>query len=121
MVQRLRLVVGRVMVVSASEAMWSRPARPCGLSNGGLSNGGLGNGGLGNGGLGNGGLGNGGLSNGGLGNGGLSQQDVEKTPLVIGMMLGITRFLNGSPSFNEVARMLGIDSIHRRHGADRYK
>ena len=89
MVQRVRLAVDRVMVVSASEAMvvsasealWSRPARPCGLGNGGLSNGGLG------------------------------QQDVEKTPLVIGTMLGITRFLNGSSSFNEAAGMSGTDSI----------
>ena len=89
------------MVVSASEARWSRPARPCGLGNGGLGNGGLGNSGLGNGGLGN----------GGLGNGGLDQQDVEKTPLVIGTMLGITWFLNGSPSFNEVAGMSGTDPI----------
>ena len=72
MVQRVRLAVDGVMVVSASEALWSRPVRPCGLGNGGLGNGGLGNGGLGNGGLGNGGLGNGGLGNGGLGNGGLS-------------------------------------------------
>ena len=64
MVQRLRLVVGGVMVVSASEALWSRPVRPCGLGNGGLGNGGLGNGGLGNGVLGNGGLGNGDLGNG---------------------------------------------------------
>ena len=84
---RLRLAVDGVMVVSASEAMvlsasealWSRPARPCGLSNGGLG-----------------------------------QQDVEKTPLVIGTMLGITRFLNGSSSFNEVAGMTGTDSIQRR-------
>ena len=86
---RLRLAVDGVMVVSASEAMvlsasealWSRPARPCGLSNGGL------------------------------GNGGLGQQDVKKTPLVIGTMLGITRFLNDSSSFNEAAGMLGTDSI----------
>ena len=48
---------------------------------------------------------------GGLDNGGLSQQDVEKTPLVIGTMLGITRFLNGSSSFNEAAGMSGTDSI----------
>ena len=82
-----------------------------GLGNGGLGNGGLGNGGLGNGDLGNGGLGNGGLSNGDPGNGGLGQQDAEKTPLVIGMMLGITRFLNGSPSFNEAAGMSGTDPI----------
>ena len=83
-------------VVSASEALWYRPARPCGLGNGGLGNGGLGNGGLGN---------------GGLGNGGLGQQDIEKTPLVISTMLGITRFPNGSPSFNEAARMSGTDPI----------
>ena len=91
MVQRLRLAVDGVMVVSASkamvvstsEALWSRPARPCGLSNGGL------------------------------GNGGLGQQDVKKTPLVIGTMLGITWFLNGSSSFNEAARMSGTDSIQR--------
>ena len=98
-------------VVSASEALWSRPARPCGLGNGGLGNGGLGNGGLGNGGLDYGGLGNGGLGNGGLGNGGLGQQDVGKTPLLIGTMLGITRFLNGSPSFNEAVGMSGTDPI----------
>ena len=54
-------------VVLASEALWSRPVRPCGLGNGGLGNGGLGNGGLGNGGLGNGGLSNSGLGNDGLG------------------------------------------------------
>ena len=60
-------------VVSASEALWSRPARPCGLGNGGLGNGGLGNGGLSNSGLGNGGLGDGGLGNSGLGNGGLGR------------------------------------------------
>jgi len=83
----LWLIVDGVMVVSASEALWSQLARPCGLDNGGL------------------------------GNGGLGQQDVEKTPLVIGTMLGITRFLNGSPSFNEAAIMSGIDSIQRRHGA----
>ena len=79
-------------MVSASEALWSRPARPCGL-------------------------GNGGLGNGGLGNGGLGQQDIGKTPLVIGTMLGITRFLNGSPSFNEAAGMSGTDPIQRWHGA----
>ena len=97
MVQRVRLAVDEVMVVSASEAMvvsasealWSQPVRPCGL-------------------------GNGGLGNSGLGNGGLSQQDVEKTPLVIGTMLGITQFLNDSPSFNEAAGMSGTDSIQRR-------
>ena len=55
----LRLVVDGVMVVSASEALWSRLARPCGLGNGGLGNGGLSNGGLGNSGLSNGGLSNG--------------------------------------------------------------
>ena len=44
-------------------------------------------------------------------------QDVGKTPLVIGTMLGITRFLNGWPSFNEAAGMSGTDSIQRRHGA----
>ena len=55
MVQRVRLAVDGVMVVSASEAMWSRNS---GLGNGGLGNGGLGNGGLSNSGLGNGGLGN---------------------------------------------------------------
>ena len=51
------------------------------------------------------------------GHGGLGQQDVKKTPLVIGTMLGITRFLNGSSSFNEAAGMSGTDSIQRRHGA----
>ena len=35
-------------MVSASEALWSWPARPCGLGNGGLGNGGLDNSGLGN-------------------------------------------------------------------------
>ena len=44
-------------------------------------------------------------------------QNVGKTPLVIGTMLGITRFLNGSPSFNEAAGMSGMDSMQRRHGA----
>ena len=38
-------------------------------------------------------------------------RDVGKTPLVIGTMLGITRFRNGSPSFNEAAGMSGMDSI----------
>ena len=51
------------------------------------------------------------MVNGGLSNGGLGQRDVEKTPLVISTMLGITRFLNGSPSFNEAAGMSGTDSI----------
>ena len=37
--------------------------------------------------------------------------DVGKTPLVIGTMLGITRFCNGLPSLNEAAGMLGTDSI----------
>ena len=41
-------------------------------------------------------------------------RNIRKTPLVIGTMLGITRFLNGSPSFNEAARMSGMDSIQRR-------
>ena len=44
-------------------------------------------------------------------------RDVRKTPLVIGTMLGITQFHNGSPSLNEAAEMLGTDSIPRRHGA----
>jgi hypothetical protein len=44
-------------------------------------------------------------------------RDIGKTPLVIGTMLGITRFLNGSPSFNEATGMSGTDSIPRRHGA----
>ena len=48
-------------------------------------------------------------------------RNVEKTPLVIGTMLGITQFLNGSPSFNEADGMSRTDSIHRQHGADRYK
>ena len=44
-------------------------------------------------------------------------RDVGKTPLVIGTMLGITRFRNGSPSFNEAAEMSRTDLIQRRHGA----
>ena len=44
-------------------------------------------------------------------------QNVGKTPLVIGTMLGITQFLNGSPSFNEAAGMSRTDSIQRWHGA----
>ena len=44
-------------------------------------------------------------------------RNIGKTQLVIGTMLGITRFLNGSPSLNEAARMLGTDSIPRWHGA----
>ena len=42
---------------------------------------------------------------------GQGDRDVRKTPLVIGTMLGITRFLNGSPSFNEAVGMSGTDSI----------
>ena len=42
---------------------------------------------------------------------GQGDRDVGKTPLVIGTMLGITRFFNGSPSFNEAAGMSGTDSI----------